>query len=108
MEKAFDEELYKMVSINDLIVFCIFSVVGKKEKCDFERLAQECFKMFPKTFSFSKIANWPDARKLDRPLRALREKRIINGASESFFTLTPAGEKAAETLNKIFRQRKLL
>jgi hypothetical protein len=64
--------------------------------------------MFPKTFSFSKIAKWPDARKLDRPLRALREKRIINGTSDSLFTLTSAGEKAAEALAKIFRQRRLL
>ena len=123
MEKSFDEELYKNRSINSLILFSIYSVIEgdedksssspsaaareNKEKCTFERLVKECFTLFPKTFSFSKYPQWPDSRKLDRPLRFLRRKKLILGDPKTAFSLTKSGKKIVEEIVKAFRQRRL-
>lgn len=106
-KKSIEEELYRKVSTNDLILFSIYSVMAKKEKCGFERLVKECFILFPKSFSFLGISKWPDSRKLDRPLRTLRKRKLITGDPKSFFSLTKLGRKTAEEVAKTFRQRKL-
>lgn len=107
MKKTLYEELYKEKSINDLILFGIYSLVEKKEKCTFENLVRECFRLFPKAFSFSKYPQWPDSRKLDRPLRTLRKRRLIDGNPKTSFFLTKSGKKLAEEIVKSFRQRRL-
>ena len=101
------EDLYKKASINDLILFCINSLNAKKEKASFERLIKECFDFFPKAFSFSSN-KWPDSRKLDRPLRTLRKRKLIKGSPRGTFSLTGLGRKRAEDVSKTFGQRKLL
>ena len=106
-KKAFVSELYKRVSIYDLILFGVYSVNSKKEKCTYERLVKECFILFPKSFSFSEIPNWPDARKLDRSLRTLRKKKLITGDPKNVFALTKLGRGLAENTGKIFRQGRL-
>jgi len=106
-KKAFVSELYKRVSIYDLILFGVYSVNSKKEKCTYERLVKECFILFPKSFSFSEIPNWPDARKLDRSLRTLRKKKMLNGDPKNVFVLTKLGRSLAEDTGKIFRQGRL-
>jgi hypothetical protein len=105
--KLFDKDLYKKTSTNDLILFCIFSISGKKEKCSFEKLIQECFSSFPEVFSFPGIKKWPDSRKLDRPLRALRKKKMIAGNLQGFFSLTKEGKKSAQETFRVLGQRRL-
>ena len=102
-------ELKKLmkVPISDLILFSIYSVISGKGKCDFERLVKECFTLFPKTFSFPKYSQLPDSRKIDRPLRTLRKRKLIKGDPKTFFTLTKTGQKIAEEIATTFRQRKL-
>lgn len=107
MTKIFEEEFYKNKSVNNLILFSIYSLLIKKERCNFEELIKECFTLFPKVFGFSKYRKWPDARKLDRPLRWLRKKRLITGNPKTYFSLTKAGRKIAEDLTKSSRQGKL-
>lgn len=102
-----DEEIYKQKPINSLILFGIYSLGEKKEKCTFEKLTKECFTLFPKSFSFSKYPRWPDSRKLDRPLRTLRKRKLIKGCPKTSFSLTKSGKKIAEEVIKAFRQRKL-
>ena len=106
-KKSFEEELYQKSSLNDLIIFGIYSASGKEGKCSFEKLVKECFSLFPKSFSFSQFPKWPDSRKLDRPLRLLRKKKLITGSPKTFFSLTKFGKKTAEEIAKTFRQRKL-
>ncbi len=103
----FDEELYKGKSINNLILFGIYLVIEKKEKCTFEKLIKECFTLFPRAFSFPKYPKWPDSRKLDRPLRTLRKRKLITGNPKTSFSLTKPGKKIAEEIIKTFRQRRL-
>ena len=95
-------------SVNDLILFCIHSVVLNNEQCSFERLVKECFTLFPDTLKFERYPIWPDSRKLDRPLRALRNEKLIIGDPKSYFILTREGEKKASEVTKILRQGKLL
>ncbi|MBZ9572473.1 hypothetical protein KJA15_04025 [Patescibacteria group bacterium] len=104
---TFDEELYKDRSISNLILFGIYSVTEKKEKCTFGRLVRECFTLFPKVFIFPKYSKWPDSRKLDRPLRTLRKGKLIAGNPKTSFSLTKLGKKAAADTAKSFRQKKL-
>jgi len=107
MKKTFNREISKEVPISDLILFSIYSATSSREKCDFEILIKECFTLFPGTFSFSKYSQWPDSRKLDRPLRTLRQRKLIKGDTKTFFSLTKTGQKIAIETAKTFRQRKL-
>lgn len=95
-------------SVNDLILFCIHSVVLSNEKCSFERLVKECFTLFPDTLKFERYPIWPDSRKLDRPLRFLRKEKLIIGDPKTYFILTKSGEEEAAQIAKTLRQGKLL
>jgi hypothetical protein len=107
MKESFNAVPNKKAGINDLILFSIYLIIENQEKCTFERLIKECFTLFPETFSFSKYPRWPDSRKLDRPLRTLRKRKLIKGDPKTSFSLTKNGESIAEEIAKTFRQRKL-
>jgi hypothetical protein len=94
--------------VNDLILFCIHQVNSNNEQCSFDRLVKECFTLFPETLRFERYPIWPDSRKLDRPLRALRDEKLIIGDPKSYFMLTEAGEKKVVIISKILRQGRLL
>jgi hypothetical protein len=95
-------------SVNDLILFCIHSIVSENEQCSFERLIKECFTLFPDILKFERYPIWPDSRKLDRPLRFLRTEGLILGDSKTIFILTENGKKKAEEIYRSLRQGKLL
>ncbi|MCD6550378.1 hypothetical protein J7K24_02425 [bacterium] len=105
----FDEEVYTRLGINNLIIFSLYSLKSeKREKVSFEGLLERCFFLFPKIFRFEKFPQWPDARKLDRPLRLLRNKKLVKGDPSSLFSLTSKGEKKAKEIAKMLFQKKLL
>lgn len=104
---TYNEEIYRKIPAAHLIIFGIYSVIEKNEKCTFEELIKECFTLFPRAFRFSHYSQWPDSRKLDRPLRLLRNKKLITGKPKTSFFLTKDGKKMAEEVAKSFRQRKL-
>ena len=95
-------------SVNDLILFCIHSIALNSEQCSFERLIKECFTLFPETLKFERYPIWPDSRKLDRPLRAIRKEKLIIGDPKTYFILTETGEQKALAVAKALRQGKLL
>jgi len=107
MKKSFDKESYKNLGINELILLGIYSIVSNGEKCTFERLVKEGFNLFPEAFCFSQYPEWPDSRKLDRPLRTLRKRKLITGDPKTSFSLTKLGKTIALETSKTFRQRKL-
>jgi len=96
----------KLNSINDLILFTIYSSAEKGE-LGFEDLSSKCFKNFPRIFCLKNYPKLLDTRKLDRPLRTLRKKGLIKGNPTSRFSLTAKGKKIAKELNWILRQKKL-
>lgn len=92
---------YINIQVNNLIIFGIYSIQSKDEKCTFERLVAECFDLFPRSFGFSRYPQWPDSLKFDRPLRTLREEGLIVGNSRGFFSLTKFGNKIAADTTKL-------
>jgi len=94
------------VSINHLILLVIWNFSEKKEKCTFEKLTKECFETFPESFS---LGNYPlpDSRKLDRPIRLLKSKKMVKPASGSGLVPTKKGEAKAREINRVFSQEKL-
>jgi hypothetical protein len=105
---GYDAGMYEYESIDNLILLGIYFTQMENKECTFERLVEKCFSYFPKVFSFSQYRNWPDSRKLDRPLRELREKRLIVGNPKTFFSLTKEGKKLAQEIAKGFGQKKLI
>ncbi len=95
-------------SISDLILFSISAIISSNEVCSFDRLIKECFVIFPAVFGFNRYPLWPDARKLDRPLRALRRQGLITGDPKISFLITKTGKEKAEQIQKLLRQGKLL
>lgn len=107
MTKAFDPKLYEKIGIADLILFSMYSLNLKKENCTFEKLVEECFMLFPKTFNFSEYPQWPDSRKLDRTLRTLRQKKLIKGDPQISYSLATLGEKKALAIEQRLKQKRL-
>jgi hypothetical protein len=95
-------------SMNELILFSIFSVLSENDICSFDRLVKECFTLFPKHFGFVRYPLWPDSRRLDRPLRSLRKEGFIKGDPKVEFFLTDEGKGKADAVRKSLRQGKLL
>lgn len=95
------------MSIPDLILLAILSLTDGEKECSFEKLLQECYFLSPRTFCFARKQEWPDARKIDRPLRTLRKRGLIKISPDSRFSLTHSGRKAAEETAKTLRQEKL-
>ncbi|MCD6500783.1 hypothetical protein J7K42_02060 [bacterium] len=96
----------KLNSINDLILFSLYS--SSEGKCSFEKLVKESFNRFPKVFALKGYPQWPDARKLDRPLRTLRKRKLIKGDPKISFSLTLQGKKIAQEIARNLAQKKLL
>lgn len=95
------------LSIPEFILLAAFSINNRGREGTFEALLKECFLMSPQTFCFPKNSQWPDARKIDRPLRTLRRKALIKGSPDTSFSLTKEGRKIAGDLAKVLRQKKL-
>jgi len=98
----------KKKSINDLILFAIFTATKIKEQCTFAKLVKECFAISPSSFSISGYSKWPDTRKLDRPLRTLKKRKLIKGEPATFFSLTSQGKIKAQEIAKTLCQKTLL
>ena len=108
MEKSFNGQIYEKLSINGLIIFGIHSLGSNGKKCTFERLVKKCFTLFPQVFSFAEYPELPDSRKLDRPLRTLRKRKLITGNPKTIFSLTKQGRQLALEIAKSLSQKKLL
>jgi predicted transcriptional regulator len=93
------------MNYNQLILLSLYNLSQKRKKVDFEDLLEECWKQFPSTFLFSHH-QWPDARKLDRPIRQLKEKGFLF-KNNGDFRLTKRGETLIRQLRKSLRQKKL-
>lgn len=108
MKKINKKLAFDKTSVNDLILFSIYSVVSSNETCTFDRLIKECFTLFPEAFGFLRYPIWPDSRKLDRPLRTLRDEKLIKGDPKTEFFLTQGGKERAQEIGKALKQGRLL
>lgn len=102
------DELIAKISLLDLILLALYSLEEAGEKnCSFEKLLAECYQAFPQRFGLAQYPKWPDARKIDRPLRTLRNKNLISGTPKSFYSLTKPGKQLALKIYELLRQKRL-
>ena len=101
---SYEDEIYRSIPTMDLLVFGIGSIINGGGKSTFEKIIEECFNLFPKSFGFSRHPEWPDSLKFDRQLRTLREKGLITGSPKTSFFLTKFGEKVAENVKIILKK----
>ncbi len=104
--KSFKKEVYQNTQVNKLILYGIFSLLEKKEKSIFENILKECFLFFPEVFKFDFNSQWPDARKIDRPLRLLKQQGLIQKNKECFI-LTKKREKIVQIFQEQLKQGQL-
>jgi len=107
MKGLTNDQIDKKIPINDLILLGIYLLEKEGKQCDFESLIERCFKLSPESVSF-KRNNWPDSRKIDRPLRSLRKEDLIKINSDFIFSLTKKGAKKSLEITKVLYQGKLL
>ncbi|MCD6402382.1 hypothetical protein J7L36_00805 [bacterium] len=101
------EKRHKNIAIKDAILYAIYLVNSDKGECTFEHLVKKCFDIFPKDFSLSNYPQWPDTRKIDRPLRRLRQQGLVKNNKDGSYALTRKGEELAARLTKILKQQSL-
>ncbi len=106
MDKGWPKDIYNQAGIQELILAAFYNLQQTKPT-SFSRLLEECFVLFPDRFSFQNYPQWPDSRKLDRPLRLLREEKLVDGSPEQGFSLTKQGKKKASQVINMLRQKQL-
>lgn len=87
-------------TLEELILVSLDSVLRKIKKCSYSNLVKECFTLFPEEFSLAEIPAWPDSLKLDRPLRQLRERGLIKGNPNTYYSLTKFGENLVQKIRQ--------
>ena len=108
MKKSWPEEVYQKISVCDLILISFHGLDNNiDKKVSFEKLLKQFFSLFPGKISFLNYSKWPDSRKLDRPLRTLRRRKMISGNLKNGLALTHAGRKKSLYIIKLLGQKKL-
>lgn len=90
----------KEAGLQDIILISIKLISKSGEKASFSRLVKKSFELFPEQISLTDFPQYPDSLKLDRAWRSLRDKNLITGSPDSYFTLTKNGDLTAENLLK--------
>ncbi len=92
-------ESYADLGLDQLVAFCVDSILSNNEECTFERLVYECFTRFPKKFGFERYPHWPDSARVNKSwLRCRTDKKWISGSVKAGFVMTPVGKKVAESV----------
>ncbi len=104
MNAAWPEGIYIKTKIGDLILVALSGF--KDKEVSFENLLERCFSLFPNRFSFLEHTEWPDARRLGRPLRLLREDGLVGGSRDGFIIMKKGREVAAQAL-RLLKQGRL-
>jgi len=90
------------VSIDELLTYCVWKILKRKEQCTFERLVVECFVTFPKHFSLKGYPQYPDSARINKSwLRCRTDRGWITGSVKLSFSLSPAGESVAKRIASI-------
>jgi hypothetical protein len=107
IKRTWPEEIYCKISVQNLILIALYNLGQSQKQVSFERILKECFDSFSQKFSISGYKNWPDARKLARPLRTLRKQKLVSGNPSQGFSLTQRGQAVALKILNLLRQKKL-
>ncbi len=107
MVKELKIKIGEETTIHDLLILSISILNKNNKRANFENILKKCFNLSPEIISFEEN-NWPDARKIDRPLRGLRNKKLLKKNENNCFELTKKGKKRSSETIKSLYQGKLL
>ena len=98
-EKAepFPENTYQNISLDNLLLYSIFSLEKKNIECRFENIVAESFELFPSKFSLHGYPEYPDARRVFNALMRASgglptsKEKLVSGSMKDIFRLTKEG-----------------
>jgi hypothetical protein len=98
--------VYEKISLDDLVVVALGSIMRKGEPATFERMVAECFHLFPGRFSLLGYPEWPNAAIVNKAwLRCRTDKGLLAGTVAEGFRLTDKGRTVEEaTLRRLARK----
>ena len=96
----FDPNIYSKITLNDLVVYSIYTLHKQRSEIAAEDVISACFTLFPKRFSLQKYPQWPDSAVVRRRWGDCKSKGYLRGSAVKGFKLTARGIKRAEKLEK--------
>ncbi len=109
-EKATDKEtnmtkfvpnLYRDISLDELVTYSIFILLEESKEATFENIVAKCFELFPEKFSLVGYPQWPDSTRVTKSwLRCRTDFKYIKGTVKSGFKLTSKGLEVIERVQR--------
>lgn len=100
----FDSQIYRRISYDDLVTYCVYSLERSKKQPTFENLVAECFRLFPARFHLPGYPEWPDSSQIEKTwVRCRTDKGYIKGSKAKGFSITAKGLEIANRLEKLFK-----
>ncbi len=96
----FNPDGYAKISLNDLVVYSMYTLRRQKDGIATEDIISACFMLFPKRFALRKYSQWPDAGIVTRRWGECKSKGYLRGNAINGFELTARGIKRAEKVEK--------
>jgi hypothetical protein len=97
---TFNPDTYAKVTLNDLVVYAIYSLHQQGSETTSEDIISACFVLFPKRFALQKYPHWPDAGIVSRHRSIGKSKGYLRGSASTGFQITAKGIKRAEKVEK--------
>jgi hypothetical protein len=109
----FPFELYKNISLDELVTYCVFLVLQEKKEATFESVVAKCFELFPQKYSLIGYPQWPDSARVNKAwLRCRTDCKYISGSVKNGFSITSKGleiiEGVQKKLNRPFQEQDAL
>jgi hypothetical protein len=88
-------------TIDELVVYCAWKILSRRESCTFEKLTVECYKRFPAVFRLPGYLNYPDSARVNKSwLRCRTDHGWIVGNLKTSFKLSAQGNVIARAVEK--------
>lgn len=97
----FNPDLYTKITLNDLVVYCVYYLHKQGSEITSEDIISACFVLFPKRFSMRKYPQYPDSGIVSRRWGDCKSKGYLRGSAAKGFQLAAKGRKRAEKVEKL-------
>lgn len=97
----FDAEQYRDISLNELVMYAVYTIAETKREINSEDIVAACFLLFPSRFHLRGYPQWPDSTVVNKRWLDCRSRGFITGSTAHGFSLTPKGIEVAERTSDI-------
>ena len=98
---TFDPETYTKITLNDLVIYAVYSLQKQGSEIGPEDIISACFLLFPQRFALRKHPHWPDSAIVNRHRSGCKSKGYLRGSIKAGFQLTVRGTKLAQKVEKL-------